>query len=66
MARRKLPQLHAASELASLRVPPGNQLEAPQGEPQGAAQYSRQRSMARVLCLERRWRAPGWNCGLSL
>ena len=27
-ARRKLLQLHAATELASLRVPPGNQLEA--------------------------------------
>ena len=28
VARRKLLQLHAAAELASLRVPPGNQLEA--------------------------------------
>ena len=28
VARRKLLQLHAASELATLRVPPGNQLEA--------------------------------------
>ena len=28
VARRKLLQLHAATELASLRVPPGNQLEA--------------------------------------
>ncbi len=28
MARRKLLQLHAAVELASLRIPPGNQLEA--------------------------------------
>jgi proteic killer suppression protein len=27
VARRKLLQLHAATELASLRVPPGNQLE---------------------------------------
>ena len=27
VARRKLLQLHAASELATLRVPPGNQLE---------------------------------------
>jgi proteic killer suppression protein len=27
VARRKLMQLHAATELASLRVPPGNQLE---------------------------------------
>lgn len=28
VARRKLLQLHAATELVSLRVPPGNQLEA--------------------------------------
>ena len=28
VARRKLLQLHAATELASLRIPPGNQLEA--------------------------------------
>ena len=28
VARRKLLQLHAATDLASLRVPPGNQLEA--------------------------------------
>ena len=27
VARRKLLQIHAASELASLRIPPGNQLE---------------------------------------
>ena len=27
VARRKLLQIHAATELASLRVPPGNQLE---------------------------------------
>lgn len=28
VARRKLLQLHAATELVSLRIPPGNQLEA--------------------------------------
>jgi proteic killer suppression protein len=28
VARRKLLQIHAATQLASLRVPPGNQLEA--------------------------------------
>lgn len=28
VARRKLLQLHAATELASLKIPPGNQLEA--------------------------------------
>jgi len=35
VARRKLMQLHAATELASLRVPPGNQLEALKGDRKG-------------------------------
>jgi toxin HigB-1 len=35
VARRKLLQLHAANELASLRVPPGNQIEALKGSRKG-------------------------------
>ena len=35
IARRKLLQMHAATELASLRVPPGNQLEALKGNRKG-------------------------------
>jgi len=35
VARRKLLQLHAAGELASLRVPPGNQLEALKADRKG-------------------------------
>lgn len=35
VARRKLLQLHAANELSSLRVPPGNQLEALKANRQG-------------------------------
>jgi proteic killer suppression protein len=35
VARRKLLQLNAATELASLRVPPGNQLEALKGDRKG-------------------------------
>jgi proteic killer suppression protein len=35
VARRKLLQLHAATTLASLRVPPGNQLEALKGDRKG-------------------------------
>ena len=35
VARRKLLQLHAATVLASLKVPPGNQLEALKGNRQG-------------------------------
>ena len=35
VARRKLLQLHAATELASLRIPPGNQLEALKGSRKG-------------------------------
>ena len=35
VARRKFLQIHAASELPSLRVPPGNQLEALVGDRRG-------------------------------
>ena len=35
VARRKLLQLHAATELASLRVPPGNRLEMLKGNRKG-------------------------------
>lgn len=35
VARRKLLQLHAATELISLRVPPGNQLETLKGDRKG-------------------------------
>ena len=35
VARRKLLQLNATNELASLRVPPGNQLEALRGDRKG-------------------------------
>lgn len=38
VARRKLLQLHAATELSSLKVPPGNQLEALKADRKG--QYS--------------------------
>ena len=38
VTRRKLLQLHAATQLDSLRVPPGNQLEALKGDRRG--QYS--------------------------
>ncbi len=35
VARRKLLQLHAANELVSLRIPPGNQLEALKSDRKG-------------------------------
>ena len=35
VARRKLLQLHAVTELASLRIPPGNQLETLKGDRAG-------------------------------
>jgi toxin HigB-1 len=35
VARRKLLQLHATTDLTSLRVPPGNQLEALKGNRRG-------------------------------
>lgn len=36
VARRKLLQLHAATELNSLRVPPGNRLEPLKGDREGS------------------------------
>jgi proteic killer suppression protein len=35
VARRKLLQIHATTELASLRIPPGNQLEALKADRKG-------------------------------
>jgi proteic killer suppression protein len=35
VARRELLQIHAATELASLRIPPGNQLEALKADRKG-------------------------------
>lgn len=35
VARRKLLQIHAATELASLRIPPGNRLEASKADRRG-------------------------------
>ena len=35
VARRKLLQIHAATELASVRIPPGNQLEALKADRKG-------------------------------
>ncbi len=55
VARRKLLQLHAAMELASLRVPPGNQLEALKGGRKG--QYSIRINNQWRICFE--WRQDG-------
>jgi proteic killer suppression protein len=55
VARRKLLQLHAAPDLASLRVPPGNQLEALKGDRLGQCSI-RINSQWRV-CFE--WREDG-------
>jgi len=55
VARRKLLQLHAASELATLRVPPGNQLEALKGDRKG--QHSIRINDQWRICF--RWDAKG-------
>ncbi len=55
VARRKLLQLHAATELAGLRIPPGNQLEALKGERGG--QYSIRINDQWRVCFE--WREDG-------
>jgi proteic killer suppression protein len=55
VARRKLLQLHAASELNSLRVPPGNRLEALKGDRKG--RYSIRINDQWRVCFE--WREDG-------
>lgn len=55
VARRKLLQLHAASELASLRIPPGNQLELLRGDRRG--QHSIRINAQWRLCFV--WREDG-------
>ena len=55
VARRKLLQLHAATELASLRIPPGNQLELLKGNRSG--QYSIRVNQQWRVCFV--WRADG-------
>lgn len=55
VARRKLLQLHAASELATLRIPPGNQLELLRGDRRG--QHSIRINAQWRLCFV--WREDG-------
>jgi proteic killer suppression protein len=55
VARRKLLQLHAASALTTLRVPPGNQLEALKGDRKG--QHSIRVNDQWRICF--RWDAKG-------
>ena len=55
VARRKLLQIHAATELASLRIPPGNQLEALKSDRKG--QHSIRIDDQRRICFL--WKADG-------
>ena len=55
VARRRLLQLQAATELASLRVPPGNQLEALKGNRKG--QHSIRINDQWRLCFQ--WQSDG-------
>ena len=55
VARRKLLQLHAATELSTLRVSPGNQLEALKGDRKG--QHSIRINDQWRICF--RWKADG-------
>lgn len=58
VARRKLLQLHAATELNSLRIPPGNRLELLKADRKG--QYSIRINEQWRVCFE--WRGDGaWN-----
>jgi toxin HigB-1 len=55
VARRKLLQIHAAPDLQSLRIPPGNQLEALHGD--RAGQYSIRINAQWRVCFA--WQADG-------
>ena len=66
VATRKLQQLDSATTLDSLRVPPGNRLEALSGDRKGQHSIAHQRAMAPVLRVARRGRAGGRDRGLSL
>ena len=55
VARRKLLQINAATELASLRIPPGNQLEALKSDRKG--QHSTRINDQWRVCFV--WRADG-------
>ncbi len=55
VARRKLLQLHAVTQIADLRVPPGNRLEALKGNRKG--QYSVRINDQWRVCFQ--WRADG-------
>ena len=50
VARRKLLQLHATTDLTSLRVPPGNQLEALKGNRRGNTVSGLTNNGESVLC----------------
>ena len=58
VARRKLLQIHAATELASLRIPPGNQLEALRADRKG--QHSIRINDQWRVCFV--WTAAGPDC----
>ena len=59
VARRKLLQIHAATELGSLRVPPGNQLDALKADRKG--QHSiRINDQWRLSLLHRLRSGPNW------
>jgi len=55
VARRNLLQIHAANELGSLRIPPGNQLESLKGDRKG--QHSIRVNDQWRICFV--WRADG-------
>ena len=55
VARRKLLQIHAATELGSLRIPPGNRLEALKGNRKG--QHSIRVNDQWRICF--RWKSDG-------
>jgi plasmid maintenance system killer protein len=66
VARRKLLQIHAATELGSLRVPPGKQLEALKADRKGQHSLRINDQWRSCFSLEDRRRAPHRDRGLPL
>ena len=66
IAYRKIRQLQIAASLNDLRIPPGNRLEALSGEKKRSIQYSYQRPVSDLLCMDSSRTSRSRDHGLSL
>jgi len=65
VAARKLDQLNQAEVLEGLRVPPANRLEKLRADRIGTVEYSDQRSVPCLFCVDRPGTERCWDCRLS-